>query len=165
MNMKEFVKKPLAIAVLMLASGGMVNMVHAASSVTGARPVTDSRDISATRTVKAGGEFSVEFKATENDIVAGKLAERTPAFHLTISDTANHGGFNVVPTGASAGGVMVSADGSKVDLHSHDFEWDKDHWWKATASQQMEATFYLDTGTLVKTGEYQFTGRVEEFSA
>ncbi|MFQ6256512.1 MyfA/PsaA family fimbrial adhesin [Yersinia enterocolitica] len=160
MNMKNFVKKPLAIAVLMLASGGMVNMVHAAS------PVTDSRDISATRTVKAGGEFSVKFEATENDIVAGKLAEKTPAFHLTISDAANHGGFNVWPTGASEGGMMVSiADGSKVELHSHDFAWDKNHWWVSDPSQQLEATFYLDTGTVVKAGEYQFTGRVEEYAA
>lgn len=48
MNMKKFVKKPLVIAALMLASGGMVNMVHAATTI-------NSKDISATKTVKEGG--------------------------------------------------------------------------------------------------------------
>lgn len=46
--MKKFVKKPLVIAALMLASGGMVNMVHAATTI-------NSKDISATKTVKKGG--------------------------------------------------------------------------------------------------------------
>lgn len=95
MNMKKFVKKPLAIAVLMLASGGMVNMVHAEPTV------INSKDISATKTVKEGGSFSVEFKATENEIVSGKLDADTPAFHLVMSDSGEHKGWNVRPTGAS----------------------------------------------------------------
>ncbi|HIH7576909.1 TPA: fimbrial polyadhesin major subunit MyfA [Yersinia enterocolitica] len=157
MNMKKFVKKPLAIAVLMLASGGMVNMVHAEPTV------INSKDISATKTVKEGGSFSVEFKATENEIVSGKLDADTPAFHLVMSDSGEHKGWNVRPTGASEGGQMVSTDGTRVDLHTNELSWDNDHWWIDDGSERVEATFFLAAGDEVKAGEYQFTGRVEEY--
>lgn len=156
MNMKKFVKKPLVIAALMLASGGMVNMVHAATTI-------NSKDISATKTVKEGGAFSVEFNATENEVVSGKLGADTPVFHLVMSDSGGHKGWDVRPTGVSEGGQMVSADGARVDLHSHDLSWGKGHWWIDDGSQRVEATFYLAAGDVVKAGEYQFTGRVEEY--
>lgn len=154
--MKKFVKKPLVIAALMLASGGMVNMVHAESIING-------KSISATKTVKEGEAFSVEFNATENEVVSGKLDADTPVFHLVMSDSGVHDGWNVRPIGVSEGGKMVSADGTKVDLHSQDLSWDKDHWLIADGSQRVEATFYLAAGDVVKAGEYQFTGRVEEY--
>lgn len=69
MNMKKFVKKPLAIAVLMLAFGGIVNMAHASS-------VIQSQDVSASKEVKQGGAFKVEFTASSDEIVSGRQAGR-----------------------------------------------------------------------------------------
>lgn len=80
-----------------------------------------------------------------------------------MSDSGEHKGWNVRPIGVSEGGQMVSADGTRVDLHSRDLSWDNDHWLIDDGSQRVEATFYLAAGDVVKAGEYQFTGRVEEY--
>ncbi|WP_077295089.1 MyfA/PsaA family fimbrial adhesin [Yersinia proxima] len=159
MNMKKFVKKPLAIAVLMLASSGVVNMAHADES-----KVVHSQDITGTRTIKQAGGFTVDFEATDNEIVAGQLGADTSAFNLKASDVAEHGGWDVRPIGASADGMMVSASGDKIRLRSHALTWDRDHWY-ANNKGDLRALFYISAGTVVNAGEYTFTAKVDDYTA
>lgn len=159
MNMKKFVKKPLAIAVLVLASSGVVNMAHAGES-----GVIHSQNITGTRTIKQAGGFTVDFQATGNEIEAGKLKDDTYTFALKASDTTKHGGWDIRPMGKSAEGVMVSSSGDKIPLHLRNLTWDRDHWY-ANNDGNLETQFYIAAGTTVQAGEYTFTAKVDDYTA
>lgn len=158
MNMKKFVKKPLAIAVLMLTFGGVANIAHART--------IKSQDVSATKEVKRGGILKVEFTASPDEIVAGKQAADVAAFILKVSDTGDHTGWKLVPTGSSKGGYMYDDSGNKVPLHASGWSWvASDELWskKDNGHTQLEEHLYLAKGEEVKAGQYHFTGRVEEY--
>lgn len=98
MNMKKFVKKLLVIVVLMLVSGGMVNMVYVELIV------INSKDIFVIKIVKEGGLFLVEFKVIENEIVLGKLDVDIFVFYLVMLDLGEYKGWNVWFIGVFEGG-------------------------------------------------------------
>ncbi|ELW8957492.1 TPA: MyfA/PsaA family fimbrial adhesin [Yersinia enterocolitica] len=159
MNMKKFVKKPLAIAVLMLAFGGIVNMAHASS-------VIQSQDVSASKEVKQGGAFKVEFTASSDEIVSGRQAEDVAVFILKVSDSAEHSGWRLIPTGSSKGGYMYDDSGNSVELHGAHWSWGgvDNNWYKNdSGNDELEEHLYLAKDEMVPPGTYHFTGRVEEY--
>ncbi|EKN5909506.1 TPA: MyfA/PsaA family fimbrial adhesin [Yersinia enterocolitica] len=159
MNMKRFVKKPLAIAVLMLTFGGVADMAHANS-------VVQSQDVSASKEVKQGGAFKVEFTASPSVIVSGKQAEDVAAFILKVSDSAEHSGWRLIPTGSSKGGYMYDDSGNRVELHGAHWSWVdvNNNWYKNDSGNgELEEHLYLAKNEMVPPGTYHFTGRVEEY--
>ncbi|ELW8195828.1 MyfA/PsaA family fimbrial adhesin [Yersinia enterocolitica] len=159
MNMKEFVKKPLAIAVLMLTFGGVANMAYAGS-------VVQRKDISASKEVKQGGEFKVEFTASPDEITSGRQGKDVAAFYLKVSDSAEHTGWRLIPTGSSKGGYMYDDKGDRVVLHSSSWSWvaQDNNWYIHNAGNTvLEDHLYLAKGQMVPAGTYHFTGRVEEY--
>ncbi|EKN3593382.1 MyfA/PsaA family fimbrial adhesin [Yersinia enterocolitica] len=159
MNMKKFVKKPLAIAVLMLTFGGVANMARAAD-------ILQSQDVSATKEVKQGGAFKVEFIPSSKEVVSGKQVEDSEVFILKVSDTALHSGWALITTGSSKGGFMYTDSGDKVKLDSSEWTWsDSDDSWHinddGNAEQEMQLLIPKDA--VVRAGKYHFTGRVNEF--
>ncbi|HEN3672571.1 TPA: MyfA/PsaA family fimbrial adhesin [Yersinia enterocolitica] len=160
MNMKEFVKKPLAIAVLMLTFGGVANIAHASTST------LESRDVSASKEVKQGGAVKIEFTASSDEIVSGVQAKDVAAFILKVSDSAEHNGWRIVPTGSSKGGYMYDDSGSYVELHGAHWTWvgADNNWYKHdSGNDELEEHLYIAKGQVVKPGTYHFTGRVEEY--
>ncbi|HHA0033782.1 TPA: MyfA/PsaA family fimbrial adhesin [Yersinia enterocolitica] len=158
MNMKKLVKKPLAIAVLMLTFGGVANIAHA-STVQG-------EDVSASKEVKQGGAFKVEFTASPDEIVSGSQAEDVAAFVLKVSDSAEHSGWRIIPTGSSKGGYMYDDSGNSVPLHGAHWSWvDLDNnWYKHdSGNDELEEHLFIAKGEVVQPGTYHFTGRVEEY--
>ncbi|EOA2976935.1 TPA: MyfA/PsaA family fimbrial adhesin [Yersinia enterocolitica] len=156
--MKKFVKKPLAIAVLMLAFGGIVNMAHAS--------VIQTQDVSASKEVKQGGSSKVEFTASSDEIVSGRQAESVAVFILKVSDSAEHSGWRIIPTGSSKGGYMYDDSGKSVELHGAHWSWvDVDNnWYKNdSGNDELEEHLYVAKGEMVPPGTYHFTGRVEEY--
>ncbi|MFQ6291171.1 MyfA/PsaA family fimbrial adhesin [Yersinia enterocolitica] len=161
MNMKKFVKKPLAIAVLTMAFGGIVNMAHA-DSVT----VVQAQDVSASKEVKQGGAFKVEFTASPDEIVSGRQAGDVTAFILKVSDSAEHSGWRLIPTGSSKGGYMYDDSGNSVELHGANWYWGEadNNWYKNdSGNDELEEHLYLAKNEMVPPGTYHFTGRVEEY--
>ncbi|UXD25669.1 pH 6 antigen adhesin [Yersinia enterocolitica] len=158
-NMKKFVKKPLAIAVLMLTFGGVANMAHANS-------VEQSQNVSATKEVKQGGNFKAEFIASPDEIVSGRQGKDVTAFILKVSDSAEHSGWRLVPTGSSEGGYMYDDSGNHVSLYATSWKWDMtdSNWYvDDPGNVELEEHLYLTQGDVVPPGEYHFTGRVEEY--
>ncbi|ELY5219256.1 MyfA/PsaA family fimbrial adhesin [Yersinia enterocolitica] len=158
MNMKKFVKNPLAIAVLMLTFGGVANIAHASTVA--------SEDVSASKEVKQGGTFKVEFTASPDEIVSGKQAEDAAVFILKVSDSAEHSGWRLIPTGSSKGGYMYDDSGNSVPLHGAHWLWvDLDNnWYKSdSGNSEQEEHLYVAKGEWVQAGTYHFTGRVEEY--
>ncbi|MBX9495080.1 MyfA/PsaA family fimbrial adhesin [Yersinia enterocolitica] len=159
MNMKEFVKKPLAIAVLMLTFGGVANMAHADS-------VVQRQDVSASKEVKQGGEFKVEFTASPDEIISGRQGKDVAVFYLKVSDSAEHSGWRLIPTGSSKGGYMYDDKGNRVGLHSSSWSWvgpDNNWYIHNTGNSVLEDHLYVAKGQMVPAGTYHFTGRVEEY--
>ncbi|HHH2194550.1 TPA: MyfA/PsaA family fimbrial adhesin [Yersinia enterocolitica] len=159
MNMKKFVKKPLAIAILMLASSGVVNMAHAGS-------VLQSQDVSASKEVKQGGAFKVEFTASPNEIISGRQGKGVTVFILKASDSAEHGGWRLVTTGSSKGGYMYDDMGHRLSLHSSSWTWEEggSNWYiNDTGNTTVENDLFVAKGEVVPAGTYHFTGRVEEY--
>ncbi|CFQ82176.1 MyfA/PsaA family fimbrial adhesin [Yersinia enterocolitica] len=160
--MKKFAKKSLAIAVIMMAFGGMANMAHA-------KPPVASKDIRGDREVKVGSNLEVVFEATPNEIIAGALTADAPVFHLVARDAAPHGSWGVLPTGESSGGVMVTADGKKVKLTATKSRWRSGgivtgpEMWLLETKGDLDETFYLAKGLTVEPGQYHFTAKVEEY--
>ncbi|EKN4121194.1 MyfA/PsaA family fimbrial adhesin [Yersinia enterocolitica] len=161
MNMKKFVKKPLAIAVLMLTFGGVANMAYAASTV------IQSQDVFASKEVKQGGAFKVEFTASPDEIVSGRQGNDVAAFILKVSDSAEHDGWRLVTTGTSEGGYMYDDNGNRVELHSSSWAWvggGGNCWYiNNGGNTTVEDHLYVAKGLVVPAGTYHFTGRVEEF--
>ncbi|CQH58019.1 TPA: MyfA/PsaA family fimbrial adhesin [Yersinia enterocolitica] len=158
MNMKKFVKNPLAIAVLMLTFGGVANIAHASTVA--------SEGVSASKEVKQGGTFKVEFTASPDEIVSGKQAEDAAVFILKVSDSAEHSGWRLIPTGSSKGGYMYDDSGNSVPLHGAHWSWvDLDNnWYKSdSGNSEQEEHLYVAKGEWVQAGTYHFTGRVEEY--
>lgn len=161
--MKKFAKKHLAIAVFMMAFGGMTNMAHADTTLY-------SKDVSADKEVKQGGAVKIEFSASPDEIISGKQSKDITAFVLKVSDSAQHGGWSMLPTGKSKGGYMYNDSGEKVELHSTDWDWDwrssSDNKWYKTDSSNRELVNHLliKKGDVVKAGVYHFTARVEEYA-
>ncbi|EPA3141665.1 MyfA/PsaA family fimbrial adhesin [Yersinia enterocolitica] len=77
--MKEFAKKSLAIAVLMMTFGGGA---HAT--------VVGSKEVQARKTVERVDVFSVEFNASANKVSEGEQSVDTNVFTLKMSETAPH---------------------------------------------------------------------------
>ncbi|WP_145538832.1 MyfA/PsaA family fimbrial adhesin [Yersinia alsatica] len=161
--MKKFAKKHLAIAVFMMAFGGMTNMAHASETT------IYSQDVSADKEVRQGGAAKVEFAPSPNEIISGVQEEVTPAFVLKVSDSAEHSGWRFIPTGSSRGSVMYNDQGDTVKLSStSSWTWAPQqsggyYYINGSGSQEEKAILYIVTGTKVKAGVYHFTGRVEEF--
>ncbi|EKN5160026.1 MyfA/PsaA family fimbrial adhesin [Yersinia enterocolitica] len=158
MNMKKFVKKPLAIAVLMLTFGGVAN----------AAPISDptiaSQDVSATKEIKQGGNLKVEFTASSDEIFSGRQAEDKTAFILKVSDSAEHSGWRLIPTGSSKDGNMYDDSGNTIDVDVEDWTWSTDHWYKEDGTNaSLEGHVIIHRDDVVKAGTYHFTGRVEEY--
>lgn len=156
--MKKFAKKHLAIAAFMMALGGMANMAHAAPIYT--------KDVSADKEVKQSGSAKIEFVASENEIVSGEQLQDVNVFVLKVSDSAEHSGWSLIPTGESAGGYMYGDSGDKVELHSSDWKWGTfQHDWYIDSRDGGEVVdyLYLKQGQVVHPGAYHFTGRVEEY--
>lgn len=159
--MKKFAKKHLAIAVFMMAFGGMTNMAHAD------RSVIYSQDVSADKEVKQGGAAKIEFAATENEVISGEQAEDANVFVLKVSDSAEHSGWSLIPTGKSVGGHMYN-DSDSIPLGS---DWspalsEQGEWfWYYTDATNKEVVSHLHVskGQVIKPGVYHFTGRVEEY--
>ncbi|HDV7158723.1 TPA: MyfA/PsaA family fimbrial adhesin [Yersinia enterocolitica] len=159
MNMKKLVKKPLAIAVLMLTFGGVANMAYAGS-------VIQSQDVSASKEVKQGGAFKVEFTANSDEIVSGRQAKDVAVFILKVSDSAEHSGWRLIPTGSSKGGYMYDDSGNSVELHGAHWSWVgvDNNWYKHdSGNDELEEHLYLAKDEMVPPGTYHFTGRVEEY--
>ncbi|EMJ3184585.1 TPA: MyfA/PsaA family fimbrial adhesin [Yersinia enterocolitica] len=159
MNMKKLVKKPLAIAVLMLTFGGVANMAYAGS-------VIQSQDVSASKEVKQGGAFKVEFTASSDEIVSGRQAKDVAVFILKVSDSAEHSGWRLIPTGSSKGGYMYDDSGNSVELHGAHWSWVgvDNNWYKHdSGNDELEEHLYLAKDEMVPPGTYHFTGRVEEY--
>ncbi|HHL2712347.1 TPA: MyfA/PsaA family fimbrial adhesin [Yersinia enterocolitica] len=157
--MKKFVKKPLAIAVLMLTCGGVVNIAHAAT--------LNSQDVSASKEVKQGGAVKIEFTPSSDEIISGEQPNDVTAFILKVSDSAEHGGWRLKPTGSSKGGYMYDSSGNKVELHGKYWRWiDIDNNWYKNDSKNgvVEEDLYIAKGQVVKPGTYTFTGTVEEYT-
>ncbi|EKN3567789.1 MyfA/PsaA family fimbrial adhesin [Yersinia enterocolitica] len=159
--MKKFAKKSLAIAVIMMAFGGMTNMAHASKLVA-------SKNISADRHVNAGSALEVVFEATPNEIIAGELIADAPVFHIVARDTTPHDTWDIVPTGKSVGGLMVTADGKTAKLHATKAQWKTsvggESKWELKSTGDLDDTFYLAKGLTVEPGLYQFTGKVDEYA-
>ncbi|WP_174847014.1 MyfA/PsaA family fimbrial adhesin [Yersinia artesiana] len=168
MNMKKFVKKPLAIAVLMLASSGVVNMVHADSVVRGqdlSTSLIHQQDVSASKEIKDGDIFKIEFTASPDEIIAGRQEKDVTAFILKVSDTAEHNTWSLAGTGQSRGGYMFDGNGNRVELHSSDWTWDgtTNTWHKEdSGSAELEERLYVAKGDTLHPGKYTFTGYVSE---
>ncbi|EMJ3153364.1 TPA: MyfA/PsaA family fimbrial adhesin [Yersinia enterocolitica] len=168
MNMKKFVKKPLAIAVLMLASSGVVNMVHADSVVRGqdlSTSVIHQQDVSASKEVKGGGSFKIEFTASPDEIIAGKQEKDVTVFILKVSDSARHNAWDLAGTGSSVGGYMFDSAGNRIGLHSSDWKWDgsTQTWHKDdSGSAELEERLFVAKGETLNPGKYTFTGYVSE---
>ncbi|WP_339099408.1 MyfA/PsaA family fimbrial adhesin [Yersinia enterocolitica] len=157
--MKKFVKKPLAIAVLMLTFGGVANMAHATSTM-------QSQDVFASKEVKEGGTFKVEFTASPDEIVSGRQENDVTAFILKVSDSAVHGGWRLVATGTSEGGYMYDDDDNRVELHSSSWEWvgrDSNWYINDGGNTTLENRLYVAKGEVLPAGTYHFTGRVDEY--
>ncbi|CNB95522.1 adhesin [Yersinia frederiksenii] len=159
--MKKYVKKPLAIAVLMLTFGGVANIAHASNTKT-----LDSLAVSATKEVKKGGTFTVKFSASSNEIVSGKQAKTVPVFILKVSDTAEHSGWRLVPTGSSKGGYAYDDSGNTVPLHGTNWTWgERDNNWyiNDSGNAELEEDLTFAAGDVIAAGTYHFTGNVEEY--
>lgn len=162
--MKKFAKKSLAIAVIMMAFGGMANMAHAKSPIA-------AKDIRGDREVKAGSNLEVVFEATPNDIIAGALPADAPVFHLVARDKAPHGSWGVLPTGDSSGGVMATADGKRVKLTATKSRWRSGSFvtgpemWLLETEGDLDETFYIPKGLTIEAGQYHFTAKIEEYEA
>ncbi|HHL2499531.1 TPA: MyfA/PsaA family fimbrial adhesin [Yersinia enterocolitica] len=158
MNMKKLVKKPLAIAVLMLTFGGVANMAHAS--------IVESKDVSASKEVKQGGAVKIEFTANPSEIVSGRQEKDATVFILKVSDSAEHSGWRLYGTGSSVGGYMYDDSGTRVGLHGAAWRWvdiDKNWYKNDSGNGELEEHLYLARGDVVKPGIYHFTGRVEEY--
>ncbi|EPB4500200.1 MyfA/PsaA family fimbrial adhesin [Yersinia enterocolitica] len=159
MNMKKFVKKPLAIAVLMLIFGGVANMAHAGT-------IIQSQDVSASKEVKQGASFKVEFTASPDEIISGRQESDVNVFILKASDSAEHTGWRLVTTGTSEGGYMYDDNGNRRPLHSRSWTWEEGgHNWYITdgGNAAVGDELYVAKGEVVPAGTYHFTGRVEEY--
>ncbi|HDL6960910.1 TPA: MyfA/PsaA family fimbrial adhesin [Yersinia enterocolitica] len=159
MSINKFAKKPLAIAILMLAVGGGANMAHATS-------VVQAQDVSASKEVKQGGEFKVEFTASPDDIFSGRQDENKTIFVLKVSDSAEHSGWRLIPTGSSQGGYMYDDSGNRIGLYSSSWSWVgiDNNWYKNdSGNTELEDHLYVPKGQSLKAGTYHFTGRVEEY--
>ncbi|HDL7748995.1 TPA: MyfA/PsaA family fimbrial adhesin [Yersinia enterocolitica] len=158
--MKKFAKKSLAIAVLMMAFGGVANMAHASN-------IINSQDVSADKTVKQGGAVKIEFTPSTEEIVSGVQPEDVAVFVLKVSDSAQHSGWRMVPTGSSEGGYMYNDTGNRVPLHSAaGWAWvSADNNWHIddSSNKELEDHLYLTKGQVVQAGVYHYTGRVEEY--
>lgn len=158
--MKKFAKKHLAIAVFMMAFGGVTNMAHAFDTT------IYSQDVSADKEVRQDGTVKVEFAPSPNEIISGAQKEDTAAFVLKVSDSAPHSGFRLITTGESTGGYMYSDSGDKVKLYAHSWRWgsNKNNWFiDDSSSAEMADYLYLKQGQEVQSGVYHFTGRIEEY--
>ncbi len=164
--MKKFAKKHLAIAVFMMAFGGMTNMAHAAAPDPDA-PIAYTQDISADKEVKQGGAVKVEFAPSADEIISGKQKDDVKVFVLKVSDSADHAGWELAPTGQSEGGKMYSDKGDTVKLKvGANWEWDDGYatWHVADDTNQVvEGDLYVPGGAVVKAGVYHFTGQVREY--
>lgn len=163
MNMKKLVKKPLAIAVLMLTFGGVANIAHASSATT-----IYTQDVSASKEIKEPGVLKIALTATPDEIVAGTLANDTTIFILKVSDTAKHSGWRLHGTGSSVGGYMYeeSNPGKMVALHASSWTWaPAERLWRKSdsGSAEVEEHLYVTKGVKLEAGKYCFTGRVEEY--
>ncbi|MFL4556304.1 MyfA/PsaA family fimbrial adhesin [Yersinia kristensenii] len=161
------VKKSLVVSALMLAFGGVTNMAHAVTKV-------QTRDVEASKAVKEPSSFKVEFNATTNEVFAGEQPRDQNFFYLKVSDLAKHDGWRLIPTGASAGGLMYSVNDPNIKvplaIKSAGNRWNwygatKDGYWyiesKSSATEEMG--LFVIKGTVLQPTEYRFSGRVEEY--
>ncbi|CFQ45930.1 adhesin [Yersinia frederiksenii] len=157
--MKKFAKKHLAIAVFMMALGGMTNMAHA--------DIHDlhSQNVSADKEVKQGGAAKIELLPSQEEIFSGQQAHDVAAFVLKVSETGEHSGWRVVPIGSSVGGVMYNDQGDKVELHMPNWIWTPSKFWLHTdkTSAVITQPIVISNGQVVKAGLYHFTAQVVDF--
>ncbi|EPZ8122951.1 MyfA/PsaA family fimbrial adhesin [Yersinia enterocolitica] len=155
----KLMKKSLAIAVLMMTFGGMANMAHASNIF--------SKDVSADKAVKEGGAVKIEFTPSSDEIISGVQPKDVAVFVLKVSDSAQHSGWRMIPTGPSKGGYMYNDQGVRVPLHSAaGWKWvDVDNNWyiNDSSNKELEDHLYLAKGQVVQAGVYHYTGRVEEY--
>ncbi|WP_145578076.1 MyfA/PsaA family fimbrial adhesin [Yersinia alsatica] len=160
--MKKFAKKHLAIAVFMMAFGGMTNMAHAETTIF-------RQDIAADKAVTQAGAAKVEFAPSPNELISGIQKEDVAAFVLKLSDSAMHSGWRLIGTGLSSGGAMFSDSGSPVPLSiTGDWQWVPagliGYWQLDNSSdQEIETELTVDSGRNLEPGIYHFSARVEEF--
>ena len=161
--MKKFAKKHLAIAVFMMAFGGMTNMAHAAPGPT----AIFNQDVSADKTVKQAGAAKVEFTSTPGTLISGVQTEDVDVFKLKVSDVGGHFGWHLVPTGSSTGGFMYNDQGETVRLNARDWTWVNDlgYWLHNDSSAvELNESLFVAKGQALNPGVYHFTARVEEVS-
>lgn len=175
MSVKKFVKKPLAIAALMLAYSGVANVAHASLLPA----IKDSQDVSATKVVKQSDTFHAELLPSSEDIPAGKTKGFITAFTLSMGDTAGHEMWGFIPTGDSASGVtppgggmyMVDANDktNKVLLIAPTMAWDSSTHSYVSAAKKMvtsyKASFAIPANIDVKAGSYVLTGRAVAYES
>lgn len=157
--MKKLAKKHLAIAVFMMAFGGMTNMAHAAPTA------IFQQDVSADKVVKQGGAAKVEFTPSPDNLVSGVQKEDASVFNLKVSDVGVHFGWHLVPTGSSAGGFIYNDRGETVPVSVIGWTWLRDvgYWLHNDSSAGEQNTkVFVTKGQELKPGVYHFTGRVEE---
>ncbi|EOI6455961.1 MyfA/PsaA family fimbrial adhesin [Yersinia enterocolitica] len=171
MSVKKFVKKPLAIAALMLACGGVANVAHA-------HVITNSQDVSATKVVKQSDTFYAELLPSSDDIPAGKTQGPVIAFTLSMGDSVGHEMWGFAPTGDSggvtspSGGVyMVDANdkANKVLLLAPTMSWENPTHCYVNPIKKMatsyKANFVIPANTDVRAGSYVLTGRAVTFES
>ncbi|OVZ94037.1 hypothetical protein CBW58_04270 [Yersinia frederiksenii] len=160
--MKKFAKKPLAITAtaLMLAFGGMVSMAHASD-------VLYSQNIAADKLIRQGGAVKIKFMPSSAEVFSGKQADDTVLYVLKISDSAEHTGWRIVPTGKSEGGYAYDDNDGRINLHGALMTWtggSEQSWHKDdSTNRELEEHLYAPKGTVIKAGTYHFSGRVEEY--
>ncbi|EKN6009240.1 hypothetical protein DVQ97_03160 [Yersinia enterocolitica] len=163
--MKEFAKKSLAIAVLMMTFGGGA---HAT--------VVGSQEVQARKTVERVDVFRVEFDASANKVSEGEQSVDTNVFTLKMSETAPHTEWGFFPVsssrvGGASGGAMVDVHNpnKRVVLGARNMTWKggmgrEVGWYAEDTKPQFETSLYIPKGTRVDAGEYVFTAKAEVFA-
>ncbi|EKN5149555.1 TPA: MyfA/PsaA family fimbrial adhesin [Yersinia enterocolitica] len=142
------------------------SLVLALGTTAQASTPVNSQAVSATKEISQGDTFKVSLEAWPTQYSAGAVKDDSTMFALSLSDSAKHKGWKLIPTGASAGGYMVGTDGTKIrlEMHDKDFYWSQDgHWWKDNSENVDKAPLFVRAGTYVGAGTYTFSGRVEEY--
>ncbi len=162
--MKEFAKKSLAIAVLMMTFGGGA---HAT--------VVGSKEVQARKTVERVDVFSVEFNASANKVSEGEQSVDTNVFTLKMSETAPHTEWGFLPISSSK--MDGAPAGSMVDVNNPTNRGGggappspgtggmgrEAGWYAEDTKPQFETSLYIPRGARVEAGEYVFTGKAEVY--
>lgn len=118
---------------------------------------------------KATGNIRIVLKPSTENILSGVQKEDATMFILKISDftqNKNHG-FRLIPTGRSLGWKAYNDNLDSVQLSpANNSTWhlcEDGNGWCTTRKENEPLMLIITKGTLLKAGQYRFSGMVEEY--